>query len=98
ERDLAALTQRRREELQKLSGLNEAEAREQLLKAIEQEAQHDAGNLARRILDDAKAQAEQKARQIIGVAIQRYAGEHTFQNTTTTIALPNDEIKGRIIG
>ncbi len=98
ERDLTDLAKRHRDELQKLSGLNETQAREQLLKEIEHEAQHDAGNLARRILDDAKAQAEQKARQIIGVAIQRYAGEHTFQNTTSMIALPSEEIKGRIIG
>src|ERR1043166_6804275 len=58
----------------------------------------DASNLARRVLDEAKNRAEEKARQIISVAIQRYASEHTFQNTTTMIALPNDEIKGRIIG
>src|SRR5205814_5744558 len=49
-------------------------------------------------LDDAKLKAEEKARRIISVAIQRYAGEHTFENTTATITLQGDEIKGRIIG
>jgi ribonuclease Y len=97
-REIAELKTQAREQLQNLSGLTEAEAREKLLKLIEQEASNDASNLARRILDDAKSRAEEKARQIISVAIQRYAGEHTFENSTSTVALPNDEIKGRIIG
>jgi ribonuclease Y len=98
ERELTELTRQRREQLQKLAGMGEAEAREKLLREIEQEAVRDAGNLTRHILDDARADAEAKARQIISVAIQRYASNHTFENTTTTIALPSDEIKGRIIG
>jgi ribonuclease Y len=98
ELELSALNQQRREELKKISGLSEAEAREKFLEQIEREALQDASNLTRRIVEDAKAQANDKARQIISVAIQRYAGEHTFENTTATIALPNDEIKGRIIG
>lgn len=87
-----------RRELQKISNLPEAEVREKLLKIVEQEAATDAANLTRRILDDAKSRAEEKARQIISVAIQRYASEHTSENSTATLALPNDEIKGRIIG
>jgi ribonuclease Y len=94
----SVLTQQRREELKKLSGLSEQEVREKFIKQVEQEALQDASKLTRRILDEAKAHADDKARQIISVAIQRYAGEHTFENTTATIALPNDEIKGRIIG
>lgn len=97
-REVEALKIKVREHLQKTSGLTEPEAREQFLKLIEQETSSDASNLARRILDDAKSRAEEKARQIISVAIQRYAGEHTFENSTSTVALPNDEIKGRIIG
>ena len=97
-RDVADLKTQIREQLQKLSGLTELEARERFLKMVEQEASNDASDLARRILEEAKARAEEKARQIISVAIQRYAGEHTFENSTSTIALPNDEIKGRIIG
>lgn len=96
--ELEALKLKTREHLQKSSGLTEPEAREQFLKLIEQEASNDASNLARRILDDARLRAEEKARQIISVAIQRYAGAHTFENSTSTVALPNDEIKGRIIG
>jgi ribonuclease Y len=97
-RELAELKTQAREQLQKVSGLTEPEARERLLKAVEQDSLADASALTRRILDEAKSRAEEKARQIISVAIQRYASEHTFENSTSTLALPNDEIKGRIIG
>ncbi len=97
-REVAELKTQAREELQKLSGLTEPEARERLLKTVEQEALSDASNLTRRILDEAKTRAEEKARQIISIAIQRYASDHTFENSTSTIALPSEEIKGRIIG
>jgi len=97
-RELEDLKAQARETLQKLAGLTSTEARETLLRAIEQEALNDASNLTRRILDEAKSRAEDKARQIISVAIQRYASDHTFANSTATLALPNDEIKGRIIG
>ncbi|HXS67745.1 MAG TPA: ribonuclease Y [Candidatus Polarisedimenticolia bacterium] len=97
-REVAELKAQAREQLQKISGLTRAEAREGLLKAVEQEAVNEASNLSRRILDEAKARAEEKARQIISVAIQRYASDHTFENSTSTITLPSDEIKGRIIG
>ncbi|MFO1489195.1 MAG: ribonuclease Y [Verrucomicrobiota bacterium] len=98
QQELAELMRQRREELKTISGLNETEARQKFLKQIEQEALQDASGLTHRILDEAKANAEETARKIISVAIQRYAGKHTFETTTATIALPNDEIKGRIIG
>lgn len=97
-REVDALARQRLEQLQAASGLNVVEARQQLLKEVEAEAIRDAGNIARRIVDEARAKAEEKARQIISVAIQRYAGEHTFENTTATIELQGDDIKGRIIG
>jgi ribonuclease Y len=97
-RELERLTRQRVEQLQGLSGLSHAEARAQFLTQIEQDALAEASTLTRHILDEAKAKAEEKARQIISIAIQRYAGDHTFENTTTTIALQGDEIKGRIIG
>jgi ribonuclease Y len=98
ERDLSELTSQLRDQLKKLSGLSEGEARAEFLKRIEHEAMSDATTLSRHIVEDAKLRAEEKARQIISVAIQRYAGDHTFENTTATIALQGDEIKGRIIG
>lgn len=98
ERGVADLTRQQRTRLEALAALSEAEAREKLLEEVEQQTLRDANELSRRILDEAKGQAEQKARQIISVAIQRYASEHTFVNTVATVTLPSDEIKGRIIG
>ena len=96
--ELSRLTQQRREQLQGLSQLTESEAKAQFLKEIEQESSRDASNLSRHIVEEAKARAEEKARQIVSTAIQRYAGEHTFETTTSTIALQSEDIKGRIIG
>ncbi|MEY2466030.1 MAG: ribonucrease [Verrucomicrobiota bacterium] len=98
EQKLAEQAKRYRAELETISNLTEAEARQKFLKAVEQEAATDASNLSQRILDEAKTHAEEKARQIISVAIQRYASNVTSESTTATVALPNDEIKGRIIG
>jgi ribonuclease Y len=99
EQDLEA---RRREQhalLQKIADLSETEAREALLKKVETEALQHANTLARHILEEAKSRAEEKARRIISLAIQRYAGEHTFESTLASVVLPNGEdIKGRIIG
>lgn len=92
------LAAERREQLAKLAGLSVADAKAMLLKEVEQAALRDANTLARHILDQTKAEAEDKARRIISLAIQRYASEHTFETTTATVALPGDEIKGRIIG
>jgi len=96
--EIEALSRERRDQLKKISGLSEAEAKAQFLMEIEREAMKDASNVSRQILEEVKARAEEKARQILSVAIQRYAGDHTAGSTTATIALPNDEIKGRIIG
>jgi ribonucrease Y len=98
QRELAELTRQRREQLQNLSGLSVAEAREQFIKEIETESMRDAAKLSRHIIEDAKTKAEEKARHIISTAIQRHASEHTAETTTATIALQDGEIKGRIIG
>src|SRR5262249_3693226 len=97
-KELSELNAKAIAELQKVSGLTPADAREALLKKVEQEAAKDANTLARHILEEAKLRAEDKARYVINLAIQRYAGEHTFENTTASIALQGDEMKGRIIG
>ena len=96
--ELVWLARLRREQLQKLSHLSEAEARALLLKEAEQEALQDATDLTRHILEEARLKAEEQARRIISLALQRYAGGHTFETTTATVALPGDDIKGRIIG
>lgn len=95
---LASLIQQRREALQGVSHLTDAEARQLVLKEVELESLQDASNITRRIVEEAKTHAEEKARRIISLAIQRYAGNHTFETTSATIALPDEELKGRIIG
>lgn len=97
-RELAELARLRREQLQSLSHVAPAEARALFLKEIENEASSDAARLTHRILDAAKSQAEERARDILSIAIQRYAGEYTFENTSATVALNGDDLKGRIIG
>ncbi len=96
--ELHQLVQLEKEKLQSIAGISELDARAQLLKQVEMDALKDANSLTRHILDNAKTLAEDKARYVLSVAIQRYAGDHTFETTTATIALPGDEIKGRIIG
>jgi ribonucrease Y len=98
QQELATLAGQRRVELARLSDLSEEEARAQLLREVELETLQNASQLTRRILDDARARAEEKARRILSVAIQRYAGEHTYEISSATVALPGEELKGRIIG
>jgi ribonuclease Y len=96
--ELAKLADTRRSELQRLGHLSEAEARALILKEVERQTQRDASDLSRHILEGARQRAEEEARRIISLAIQRYAGTHTFETTTATLALQGDDIKGRIIG
>jgi ribonuclease Y len=94
----ARLNEQRREQLQRVAHVTEAEARSQLLREVEEASLKDAADLSRHVLEEARIQAEDQARRIISVAIQRYAGNHTFETTTATVALQGDDIKGRIIG
>ena len=96
--ELAGLKQETQSILQRIGRLTESEARAQLIKQVEQSAQKDAGDLSRHIIESAKNAAEEHARRIISLAIQRYASSHTFETTTATLALTGDDIKGRIIG
>jgi ribonucrease Y len=86
------------DQMERMAGLSSAEARELLLKKTEQETLREAQGLTRTILEDARSNATEKARYILSTAIQRYAGEHTFQTTTATVAIHGEDIKGRIIG
>ncbi|MHC1768775.1 MAG: ribonuclease Y [Verrucomicrobiia bacterium] len=97
-RRAAELVAARQEQLQQVSHMSEAEARAQFLKEVEQHAMRDASDLSRHIVESARTRAEEEARRIISLAVQRYAGTHTFETTTATVALQGDEIKGRIIG
>ena len=96
--EFAGLVEKRREQLAALSKLSEAEARAAFLQEVQSGSLRDAAQMSQHILEDARAQAEEKARRIISVAIQRYAGNHTFETTTATVNIKGDEMKGRIIG
>jgi len=98
EKALVELTRERREQLQAISGITAAEARQQFLKEIEVEAMGDAGKWTRHSIEAARLKAEEKARHILSIAIQRHASDHTAETTTATIALQDVELKGRIIG
>ncbi len=95
---LKVLERERRDELARVGHLSESDARQQMLREVETESLQDANGLSRRILEEAKSRAEEKARSIISVAVQRYAGFHTFEISSATVALNGDDIKGRIIG
>nr|WP_268807624.1 ribonuclease Y [Tepidimicrobium xylanilyticum] len=86
------------EELERLSGLTSEEAKEILLNDIKKEIAHESAVLIKEMENKVKEESEKKARKIISCAIQRCAVDHVTESTVTVVALPNDEMKGRIIG
>lgn len=85
-------------ELERLANLTAEEAREQLLNKVEEEIKHETAIMIKDMETAAKEQADKKAREIISLAIQRCAADHVAETTVSVVALPNDEMKGRIIG
>jgi ribonuclease Y len=98
EGECEALLRRRREQLANAAHLPESEARANLLRELEQEAQKDAADLTRHLLESARVESECRARRIIALAVQRYAGEHAIETSTAAVSLNGHDIKGRIIG
>ena len=89
------------EQIQKLevvAGMTAEEAKKVLIKSIENEAMRDGAFTAKRIEEEARQKAEQEARKIITQAIQRCAAEHVVESSVSVVDLPNDDMKGRIIG
>ena len=84
--------------LEQISGLTQEEARKYLLQSVEDDVRHDAAMKIKEIESQIKDEAEEKAREIIATAIQRCAADHAAETTVSVVALPNDEMKGRIIG
>jgi ribonuclease Y len=84
--------------LEKIAGITQEEAKQELLKRIEDEVKYDAAKLIKRIEDEAKENAEKKAKEIISFAIQRYASDYVSDATVSAVSLPGDDMKGRIIG
>ena len=92
------IRQQQLETLEKISGLTTEEAKAFLLKSIEDDCRHDAAMKIKEIESQLKDEAEDKAREIIATAIQRCAADHAAETTVSVVTLPNDEMKGRIIG
>ncbi|MDR2066320.1 MAG: ribonuclease Y [Endomicrobium sp.] len=84
--------------LEKISGFTREEAKKLLMSKMEQEAKQDAAILAQRLEQEVRENADKKSKEILSVAIQRVAADHAADITTSTIQIPNDEIKGRVIG
>lgn len=97
-KDLSTMYDKQVVELERISGLTSDEARQILLADIEKEIQHEAAIMIKEIENKAKEEGEKRAREIITSAIQRCAADHVAETTVAVIPLPNDEMKGRIIG
>jgi ribonuclease Y len=98
EQELDKLVADERRRLEQLAGLTAQEAKAELMQRLEDEAQADAANRIRDIRDTAKRNADREAKKIIALAIQRIAAEQTAETDVSAVSLPNDEMKGRIIG
>jgi len=92
------LLREEREKLEALSQMTSEEAKQLLLKQVEEETRHEAAKLIRQIENEAKEEANKKAKEILALAINRYAGEFVTEKTVSVVPLPSEEMKGRIIG
>jgi ribonucrease Y len=98
EHECTALLDEQRRQLEKISALTAEQAKELLLRAMENEARYEGAKLIKRIESEAKEEADKKAKKILATAIQRYAADYVAERTVTVVPLPSDEMKGRIIG
>ncbi len=92
------LIEEQKHQLEKISGLTVDQAKELLIRAMENEARYEGAKLIKRIENETKEQADKKAKKILATAIQRYAGDFVAERTVSVVQLPSDEMKGRIIG
>jgi ribonucrease Y len=98
EGELAAMCEAERSRLEQIAGLTAQQAREELIRALEDDARIEAAHIVKRIEDEAREQANKQAQRIIGMAVQRSASDYVSETTVSVVMLPNDEMKGRIIG
>ncbi len=96
--EVAKLNEQRLQELERISGLTTEQAKEFLLKTIEEDVKLDTAKLIKKLEASAKEEAEQRAKEYVVTAIQRCAADHVAETTISVVQLPNDEMKGRIIG
>lgn len=92
------LEQKRQQELERISGLTSEQAKEYLLKTVEDEVKHDTAIMIKTLESRAKEEADKKAKEYVVTAIQKCAADHVAETTISVVQLPNDEMKGRIIG
>ena len=96
--EIAKLNQQRVQELERISGLTSEQAKDYLLKTVEEDVKLDAAKLVKESVAQAKEEANKKAKDIVVTAIQKCAADHVAETTISVVQLPNDEMKGRIIG
>lgn len=95
---IAEIKQQQIESLEKISGMTRDEARQTLLQDIENRTRHEAAIMVKEIEQQAKENADRNARNIVAMSIQKVAADHVAETTVSVVALPSDEMKGRIIG
>ena len=98
DKQLSVLIAQQKNQLLKITAMDIEEARQLLLKRLEDECEHEMSALIQRKVEEAEETVEEKSRQVISTAIQRYAAEQTCEVTVSTVDIPNDDMKGRIIG
>jgi len=98
EKKVAALLEKQRIQLESIARISSEEAKRLLMESMENEAKHEAAKRIKRIEEEARELADKKAKEILSLTIQRYAGEYVAEKTVSVVNLPNEEMKGRIIG
>ncbi|MDX2118194.1 MAG: ribonuclease Y [Planctomycetota bacterium] len=98
EAESARLVEEQKQKLLSVANMTVAQAKEELLKRVEEDSRLEVGKVVRQITEEAENEAKEKAREITLMAIQRYATEHTSESTVRSVAIPSDDMKGRIIG
>ncbi|TYT74609.1 ribonuclease Y [Desulfobotulus mexicanus] len=96
--ELDVLIGKQHAELEKISGLTSDQAREILIRSMENDARYEGAKLVKRIMSEAHEEADKEAKKILATAIQRFSGDFVAERTVSVVALPSDEMKGRIIG
>jgi ribonuclease Y len=98
EKEVENVLRESRKKLESISGMSVQEAKDMLISAIESEARHEAAVIVKKIESEAREMGDKKAKDIIALALQRYSGDYVAEKTVSVVTLPNEEMKGRIIG
>jgi ribonuclease Y len=98
EQELKRLLEEENRRLEKIAGMTSDEAKQVLISNLESEARHEAAHRIRKVREEAERKADKEAREILTLAIQRCAADHVVESTVSVVSLPNEEMKGRIIG